>query len=67
MAISLKLAGSIFTIHLFGYAIPGYAAIWSLIVNLVVSIAVSVLVRVLGMRHAEDRTRPEDYLDVVEG
>lgn len=66
MAISLKLAGSIFTIHLFGLAIPGYAAVWSLIVNLVVSIVVSVLVRVMGMAHAEDRTRPEDYLDVVE-
>jgi len=66
MAISLKLAGSIFTIHLFGLAIPGYAAVWSLIVNLVVSVAVSVLVRVMGMAHAEDRTRPEDYLDVVE-
>lgn len=66
MAISLKLAGSIFTIHLFGLAIPGYAAVWSLIVNLVVSIVVSVLVRVIGMAHAEDRTRPEDYLDVVE-
>jgi len=66
MAISLKLAGSIFTVHLFGYAIPGYAAVWSLIVNLVVAIVVSVLVRVLGIAHAEDRTRPEDYLDVVE-
>jgi solute:Na+ symporter, SSS family len=66
MAISLKLAGSIFTIHLFGLAIPGYAAVWSLIVNLVVSVVVSVLVRAVGMKHAEDRTNPEDYLDVVE-
>jgi SSS family solute:Na+ symporter len=28
---------------------------------------VSWLVRVTGMKHAEDRTRPEDYLDPVEG
>ena len=66
MAVSLKLAGSIFTIHLFGLAIPGYAAVWSLIVNLVVSVVVSLLVRAVGMKHAEDRTNPEDYLDVVE-
>jgi SSS family solute:Na+ symporter len=66
MAISLKLASSIFTIHLFGLAIPGYAAVWSLIVNLVVAAVVSLLVRAFGMKHAEDRTRPEDYLDVVE-
>jgi SSS family solute:Na+ symporter len=25
-----------------------------------------VAVRAIGMTHAEDRTRPEDYLDVVE-
>jgi SSS family solute:Na+ symporter len=66
MAISLKLAGSIFTIHLFGFAIPGYAAVWSLIVNLAVSVVVSLLMRAVGMKHSEDRTRPEDYLDVVE-
>ena len=32
--------------------IPGYAAVWSLIVNLVVSIVVSVLVRVIGLQRA---------------
>jgi SSS family solute:Na+ symporter len=66
MAISLKLAGSIYTIHIGGLAIPGYAAVWSLIVNLVVSVVASLVVRAVGMKHAEDRTRPEDYLDVHE-
>ena len=66
MAVSLKLAGSIFTIHLFGYAIPGYAAVWALIVNLVVSIVVSILVRVIGLKRSHDHTSPEDYLDVAE-
>ncbi|MFP3589474.1 sodium:solute symporter, partial [Paraburkholderia sp. SIMBA_055] len=65
-AISLKLAGSIYTIHIGGLAIPGYAAVWSLIVNLVVSVVASLVVRAVGMKHAEDRTRPEDYLDVHE-
>ncbi|KAF1052140.1 MAG: Monocarboxylate transport permease protein [Burkholderia gladioli] len=67
MAILLKLAGSIFTVHLFGLAIPGYAVVWSLVVNLVVSVVVSVAMRASGMARAEDRTRPEDYLDVAEG
>jgi SSS family solute:Na+ symporter len=41
--------------------------VWALIANLVVSIVVSVLVRVIGLKRSDDHTRPEDYLDVVEG
>jgi SSS family solute:Na+ symporter len=67
MAISLKLASSIYAIHLFGMAIPGYAAVWSLVANVVVAVVVSLAVRAARMQHAEDRTRPEDYLDAVEG
>jgi solute:Na+ symporter, SSS family len=67
MAASLKLASSIYTIHVFGMAIPGYAAVWSLIVNLAVAIVVSLLVHITRMQGAADRTRPEDYLDPVEG
>ena len=66
MAISLKLASSIFVIHVGGLAIPGYAAVWSLIVNLTVSVLVSVAVRMFGMKAAQDHTRPTDYLDMVE-
>src|SRR4051812_3544869 len=67
MAISLKLAGSIYTLHMFGMAVPGYAAVWSLVVNLVVALVVSLVVRVMNMQGGQDRTRPEDYLDPVEG
>ena len=67
MAISLKLAGSTYVIHAFGMAIPGYAAVWSLVVNIVVAVVVSAVVRLMRMRGAEDATRPEDYLDAVEG
>jgi SSS family solute:Na+ symporter len=67
MAGSTGLKSSIYALHFGGYAIPGYAAVWSLVVNLVVAIVVSFAVRAIGMSHAEDRTRPEDYLDVVEG
>jgi SSS family solute:Na+ symporter len=66
MAVSLGLKSSIFTVHLGGVAIPGYAAVWSLIVNVVAAIVVSALVRAIGMASAEDRTRPEDYLDAIE-
>ncbi|QBQ98129.1 monocarboxylate uptake permease MctP [Paraburkholderia pallida] len=66
MAVSLHLKGSIFVVHLFGMDVPGYAAVWSLVVNLVVSVVVSVLVHLVGMQKGEDRTRPEDYLDPIE-
>jgi SSS family solute:Na+ symporter len=66
MAATLKLTSSIYTIHLGSVAIPGYAALWSLILNLIVAVVVSVVVRVAGMAASEDRTRPEDYLDVLE-
>ncbi|GGH50268.1 sodium:solute symporter [Comamonas phosphati] len=66
MAASLKLASSIYTIHLFGLAVPGYAAVWSLAVNLVVAIVVSAVVHVAGMSSASDGTRPQDYLDTAE-
>ena len=66
MAASLHLKGSIYPLHIGGYTIPGYAAVWSLIVNLAVAIVVSFALRAMGASHAEDRTSPEDYLDPVE-
>ena len=65
MAASLKLASSVYAIHVFGFAIPGYAAIWSLAVNLIVAVLASVLFRLLGMKQSVDRTRPGDFLDVA--
>ena len=65
MAISLQLKGSIFAIHVAGLAIPGYAAVWSLLLNIAVAVVVSIAMRAIGMHHAEDRTRPEDYLDAA--
>jgi SSS family solute:Na+ symporter len=65
MAVTLHLKGSIYAVHVAGLAVPGYAAVWSLLLNLGVAIVVSVVVRAIGMRNAEDRTRPEDYLDLA--
>ncbi|NML47530.1 sodium:solute symporter [Ramlibacter sp. G-1-2-2] len=61
MAASLHFASSTFTIHLFGMAVPGYAAVWSLVINLLVAFVVSTVVRVAGMQHGVDRHSPEDY------
>ncbi|MDE2289124.1 MAG: sodium:solute symporter [Burkholderiales bacterium] len=47
MAASLHLKSSIYTIHLGGMAIPGYAAVWSLAINIVVAVAVSLVVRLV--------------------
>ncbi len=34
MAVSLQLKGSIFTINLFGMQVPGYVAVWALIITI---------------------------------
>ena len=67
MAATLQLKSSIYPLHLFGYAIPGYAAVWSLILNIVVSVGLSYAFRALGFSKTIDNTLPEDYLDPVEG
>ncbi len=48
MAWSMKLASAVYTLHVVGLAIPGYAAIWSLAVNLCVAVLVSGLVAPRG-------------------
>lgn len=66
MAASLHFKSSIFVLHLGGVAVPGYAAVWALVVNLVVSVVVSIVVRAMRIKGPEDRTRPEDYLEMAE-
>jgi SSS family solute:Na+ symporter len=66
MAASLQLKTSIYTIHVGSLAIPGYAAVWSLVINLVVAVLGSVLLRLIGSSNMVDRTHPDDYLDVAE-
>ncbi len=66
MAVAVHLKGSIYPLHLFGYAIPGYAAVWSLIVNVAIAFALSYAFRAAGFTKTVDRTSAEDYLDPVE-
>jgi SSS family solute:Na+ symporter len=66
MAISLKLASSIYSVHVLGYTIPAYAAAWALLLNLATAFTATVVIRAIGLKRSGDRTSPEDYLDVVE-
>lgn len=66
MAASLGFKGSTFPLELFGWTIPGYAAIWSLLLNFAVSISGTLLVRALGLPAAPDATQPTDYEDLPE-
>ncbi|WP_429497405.1 monocarboxylate uptake permease MctP [Robbsia andropogonis] len=66
MAASLHFKSTTFILHIGGMDVPGYAAVWALIVNLVVSIVASIVIRALKLKGPEDRTRPEDYLEMAE-
>ncbi len=61
MAATLHFKGSIYAIHLFGTAFPGYAALWSLVINIVVSFALSVVFNAVASDRHKDTTAAEDY------
>ncbi|HWA81560.1 MAG TPA: sodium:solute symporter [Acetobacteraceae bacterium] len=61
MAASLHFKGSIFVVHLFGVAIPSYAALWSLILNIVVSFVLSAVLNPVASDRHKDATAMEDY------
>jgi len=62
MVASLKFATSTFPLHLMGLTIPGYAALYALILNLVVSTLATLAMRAGGYLPPADRTIPSDYL-----
>ena len=66
MAVSLQLKGSTYVIHFGSLAVPGYAAVWALILNVIVSVVVSLLIRAIGMSKSVDGTHPDDYFDMAE-
>jgi SSS family solute:Na+ symporter len=60
MAATLDFAKSIYALHIFGWTIPCYAALSSLILNIVVSVVLSGLLN--AMTHTRvDETMAEDY------
>lgn len=63
MASTLGFKSTTFALHLGGHTVPGYAALWALVVNLVVCVAASVAAKALAVQRGADATRPADYED----
>jgi SSS family solute:Na+ symporter len=61
MAASLQFKGSIYTLHIFGFALPCYAALSALVLNLIVAVVLSVLFNALSKAPREDETAAADY------
>ncbi len=68
MAVGTLMAGaqhfgsSIYPLHLGALTVPGYAALYSLIVNLVLAAGATLALDAAGVRRGADRTEPDDYL-----
>ena len=67
MAAAQHFQSSVYALHLGRLVIPGYAALYSLIVNLAVATAVSMAMDLAGAARGADATRPADYLLEREG
>jgi solute:Na+ symporter, SSS family len=61
MVASLGFASSIFPLKVGSLTIPGYAALYSLIVNIVVASAATMVLRAVGTARPADQTMPGDY------
>ncbi len=61
MAGTLKFAGAVYPVHILGVAIPGYIALYALIVNLVVSVVLSAVFNVVASDRHKDATLASDY------
>jgi SSS family solute:Na+ symporter len=62
MAWTLKFAGAVYPVHVFGVTIPGYIALYALIVNLVVSVVLSAVLNLLASDRHKDATLATDYV-----
>ena len=61
MAAAQHFQSSVFPLHLGGLIVPGYAALYAVIVNLVVATLVTVGMDLLGSERGRDDTHPDDY------
>jgi SSS family solute:Na+ symporter len=62
MAWTLKFAGAVYPMHVFGVTIPGYIAVYALAVNLVVSVVLSVVFNLVASDRHKDATLASDYV-----
>ncbi|MCY0886029.1 MAG: sodium:solute symporter [Firmicutes bacterium] len=61
MAYTQKFASSIYALHLGHLVVPGYAAVWALIVNLAVTVVLTVALKAARVPEGADLTRAPDY------
>ena len=61
MVASLQFKGTVYPLHLNGLIIPGYAALYALVINLVVAAVFTVVFNVLGVSSGKDHTAQGDY------
>jgi SSS family solute:Na+ symporter len=62
MAVALQFRGAVYSLDLFGFTIPCYAALIALLLNVIVAYVVSFLVRAMANPPVRDETVAEDYL-----
>jgi SSS family solute:Na+ symporter len=62
MAYTLSFAGAVYPVHVFGVTVPGYIALYSLIVNLVVAAVLSVAFNLVASDRHKDATLASDYV-----
>jgi solute:Na+ symporter, SSS family len=65
MVAAQNFQSSIYPLKLAGFIVPGYAALYSLILNLIVAALVTVVFSSLGMAAPPDQTSPGDYDEAV--
>jgi SSS family solute:Na+ symporter len=61
MAAVLNFKATVYPVHLGGLTIPGYAALWALLVNLAVAVVASFALHAAKVDNGEDATAPADY------
>jgi SSS family solute:Na+ symporter len=61
MAYALHFKSTVYPLHLGPVVVPGYAALWALLVNLAVVGIMTLVLDALGHERGPDATLPEDY------
>jgi len=52
---------STYPMHIFGMVIPGYAAIWAIVLNLVIAVVLTVVFNAMKISNGTDSTKAADY------
>ncbi|MBX5452615.1 MAG: sodium:solute symporter [Acidobacteriia bacterium] len=62
MAAALGFKGSVYPLHIFGFTVPGYAALYSVLLNLAVAFVLTPVFRALAPDLHRDATVAADYV-----